>query len=369
MGVADPGMGELTVDFRLGYSQGGEVRASFRFSLDPPGVLVLYGPSGAGKTTILRSVAGLERRAEGKIRFRDEIWMDAERKLWLPPQRRKIGYVDQHDTLFPHLNVADNVGFGLRRLARDERRRQTRESMERCGILPLEKRLPSTLSGGERRRVALARALARRPQLLLLDEPFAGLDPRGRAELVRLVREMVSERSLPALFVTHEEREAVLLGRDLAVVGSGRVMQTGPLAEVLARPVDQEAGSILGVETAIPGRTHSVRDGLIEVEVAGGTLWAVAGEEPPQDRVYAMVRAEDVILSAEGAGFPVSVRNRLHGRVIGLEAEGQVLRVTLDCGFPLVARITRGAGQELGLSVGQPLYCWIKAHSIHLVPR
>ena len=362
-------MDALTVDFQVGYAQGGEVRASFRFALDPPGVLVLFGPSGAGKTTILRSVAGLEHPAAGTIRFRDEIWVDVEKKLWLPPQRRKTGYVDQHDALFPHLNVEDNVGFGLRGLAREEKRRQANESMERFGILSLEKRFPSTLSGGERRRVALARALARRPRLLLLDEPFAGLDPRARADLVQRIREVVSERSLPTLLVTHEERDAVLLGRDLAVVGSGRVVQTGPLPEVLARPVDREAGSILGFETALPGRALSVQDGLVEVKVSGGTLWAVARDQPQPESVYAMVRAEDVILSAEGAGFPVSVRNRLPGRVVEMETEGHVLRVVLDCGFPLVARVTRGAGQELGLALGKPLCCWIKAHSIHLVPR
>lgn len=366
---AGKSMERLTIDFRLRHPGGAEVHASLLFALDPAGVLVLFGPSGAGKTTILRSVAGLEWPSAGRIQFREEVWVDVEEKRWVPPQRRRIGYVDQHDALFPHFTVAENVAFGLRGLPGKEKRRRADEGLESCGLLSLAGRPPATLSGGERRRVALARALARDPQLLLLDEPFAGLDPRSRDELIELLRKMVRERSLPTIFVTHDEKEAVCLGRDLAVVASGRVLQSGPLAEVFARPLTPETGRILGVETVVPGRCLSAHDGLIEVEVAGEILRAADRGDTPFDQAYVMVRAEDVILSAEEGRFAVSVRNRLHGRVLEKENEGAMVRVVLDCGFPLVARVTRGAAQELELSVGKPLFCWIKAHAIHLVPR
>ena len=362
------------------FAGGFAIDARLDVELRPGSMLVLFGPSGAGKTTILRQIAGLERPDTGTIQFGGEVWCDSARGVWQPPQPRRIGVVFQVPTLFPHLTVRDNVRFGLRphtpTLSSDLKLRpQTptplmmAEIETMLGIGDLENRYPRALSGGEAQRVALARALAPGPRLLLLDEPFASLDAPTRLRLRRDLRAVVQTTGTPAILVTHDRTEALAMGDTVAVVIGGRVRQTGPVGDVFSRPADAEIAASLGIEAVLPAHVAASSGGLIEVSV-GGVMLHVAEREPiaAGAAVYVCVRAEDVTLETRAAG-QASTRNHLAARVVAIASEGPIERVTLDCGFPLDALITRRSCEELNLAPGAQVTAAIKATSVHLVPR
>jgi molybdate transport system ATP-binding protein len=332
-------------------------------------MLVLFGPSGAGKTTMLRQLAGLERPDRGAIAFGGEVWFDSARGIWQRPQARRVGVVFQEPTLFPHLTVAQNIRYGLRLHRVPIGCTSGAEIATMLGVADLENRYPCALSGGESQRVALARALAICPRLLLLDEPFAALDAPTRLRLRRDVRALLTATRTPAILVTHDRTEALAMGDLAAIVIGGRIRQVGPMAEVFSRPADAEVAASLGVEAVLPARVMSSLGGLIEVAVDAAVLY-VAEREPiaAGSQVYACIRAEDVTLEARAPG-QASTRNRLAARVVAITAEGPIDRVTLDCGFPLDALITRRSREELRLAPGAQLTAAIKATSVHLVPR
>jgi molybdate transport system ATP-binding protein len=237
------------------------------------------------------------------------------------------------------------------------------------GVSDLEKRYPSALSGGEAQRVALARALATRPALLLLDEPFAALDAPTRHRLRRDVRALLQTTGTPAVLVTHDRTEALAIGDLAAIVVGGRVRQTGPIADVFSRPADAEIAASLGVEAVLPARIVGSSGGLIAVAVDRVVLH-VAERDPVAagTDVYACIRAEDVTLETRGAA-QASTRNHLAARVVHIASEGPIDRVTLDCGFPLDALITRRSRDDLQLAPGMQITAAVKATSVHLVPR
>ena len=364
--------------------------------LAPGSILVLFGPSGAGKTTILRQIAGLERPDAGTIAFGGEIWCDVEGQRWCPPQARRVGVVFQEPTLFPHLTVGANVRYGIRsQSGRDQvavrsqsghdqvvlrshsgRDRVASGSMAEIatllGIADLENRLPRQLSAGQAQRVALARALTPRPRLLLMDEPFAALDAPTRGRLRRDVRGLLVRTGTPAILVTHDRAEALALGDRVVVVIGGRVRQIGETSDVFSRPADVDVAASLGVEAVLPARITSTSDGLLTVAI-GGVEIAVAdrgdrdGALETAD-VYACIRAEDVTLELRSSAH-ASTRNHLAARVTAVASEGPIERVSLDCGFPLDALITRRSRDELNLVAGSAVTAAIKATSIHLVAR
>lgn len=318
-------------------------------------VAVLFGPSGAGKSTLLRCLAGLERPSRGTIRWRDRTWFDAA--SWVPPQRRDVGFVAQHGALFPHLDVAGNVAFGLDALASPERASRVTDVLARFDLLALRHRAPATLSGGERQRVALARAIARRPSLLLLDEPFSALDHPARAALRSDLRRWVRELDLPTLLVTHDPAEAMAIGDSLSVLDAGRVRQSGPVGEVFERPRDAATARILGVDTLVSATVLRAVEGHAVVR-AGDHELTVSAPGGITGRVRVCVRAEDVTLLARA---PDDGRNGAPGRVARVDDEGAFAVVALDCGFPLVARMPRRALRELGLREGDAAFAAIDA--------
>jgi molybdopterin-binding protein len=321
---------------------------------------IVLGPAGAGKTTLLETIAGVRRASAGSVVLRG---VDVTSQ---PPERRGAGIVYQHGYLFPHLSVEENVHYG----ARDAT--HARAVADRLGASALYDRPVGTLSGGERQIVALARALAPRPDILLLDEPFAALDPRRRTrvrrELHALQRELGSE--LTVLQVTHDFAEAGTLG-DLAIlIEGGRLVQAAPPEELFRRPATAAAAEFLGAENVYAGVSQPLELGgeysldTLRFETGGMSLIAVG--EYAGDPRHAVIRAEDVVLARSRPG-PSSVRNVLDGVVVEVAKDGALARVTVDVsGVPLVAALTSSAADELGLAAGVAVVASIKAMAVHL---
>ncbi len=358
---------DLDVNFERPFPGGATIRAAFHLSLAESSITVLFGPSGSGKTTVLRCLAGLDRPRAGTIRFGNHLWFDSVRGLCQPPQERKIGFLAQDYALFPHLNAHGNLAYGLRGQSAGERQARIAEMVSLFGLQGLENRYPAQLSGGQQQRVALARALIRRPELLLLDEPLSALDAPTREQLRPELRRWLRALATPALLVTHDRIEALALGDQVVILDEGTVRQTGSIPEVFAKPADLAVAQIVGVETVQPATVLSVADGLATVQVGSVRLYALA-DGAGAGTHYICIRAQDVTLEKEAAAHS-SARNRLHGRVCAVASEGPLVRVGLDCGFPLTALITHQACVELGIREGATAIACIKAPAVRLIRR
>jgi molybdate transport system ATP-binding protein len=352
------------------FASGFTIACDLPLAPDDGQVTVLFGASGAGKTTILRCLAGLERPTRGTIRFGQEIWFDDELGLELETQQRNVGFLFQEDALFPHLTAAQNIGYGIGWLPRAARRERVAELLRFVRLSDFGERRPRELSGGERQRIALARALAPEPRLLLLDEPLSALDAPTREELRFELRRMLAALRIPTLFVTHDRNEALSLADRIAVLADGEIRQVGPVADVFSRPADRDVARIVGVETVVPGSVvGSPGEGLLSV--AAGERGVVLQALDPgnvEAECFVCIRAEEVMLERGPIG-QVSARNRLPGHVVGMSPEGPLLRIALDCGFPLAALVTRQASQELGLQIGEGVSAIVKSPAVHLIAR
>ena len=327
---------------------------------------VVIGPAGAGKTTLLETIAGLITPSAGKV-------VVAERDVTSePPEERRLAIVYQHAYLFPHLDVGANVRYGARDHA------LAKDYAERFGVAEMAGRDVRSLSGGERQLVAMARALASQPQVLLLDEPFAALDPRTRAGARRALKVAQAERNLTVLHVTHDFAEAGSLG-DLAVLmDRGRVVQSGPPAVVFRKPATPHAASFLGAENIFAGIARPIRDRspdwseakpdafeehAVALTVGGLTMYAIGDALPGP--INAVIRAEEVALSTEPSAS--SIRNQFRGKVSEIAPAGAVTRVTVDVsGTPIVAAVTTRSVDELGLARGREVVVAFKATAVHL---
>jgi molybdate transport system ATP-binding protein len=356
----------LTAEFEKRFAGGPRIEGRLSLAADTFSVAVLFGPSGSGKTTVLRCLAGLERPDRGFIRFGDRVWFDAGSKRHLPPQARDVGYLSQDYSLFPHLTVGENIAYGLGGLQAGERSRRIGELIGLLGLNGLERRYPRHISGGQQQRVALARAVARRPALLLLDEPLSALDSPTREPLRGELRRWLRAMGVPALVVTHDRTEALALGDAVVVMDAGRVYQSGPVEEVFSRPASVEVARAVGVETVVAGEVVAVADGLAEVVAGGARLRAPA--DGAAGKVFVSIRGDDVVLAPPGSP-PGSAGTSLTGVTRTLAREGPVVRVVLDCGFPLTALVLRQACSELGLVEGATVTALVKAANVHLIPR
>jgi molybdate transport system ATP-binding protein len=354
----------LTADFEQRFPGGAEVAAAIEVA--GPGITVLFGPSGAGKSTVLRVLAGLERPRRGWVRFGGETWSDAGRGVFLPPARRSVGMLFQDFALFPHLTVEENLGYGLARRPRAERRTRVKELAAWLGLEELLQRHPAALSGGQQQRLALGRALAPWPKLLLLDEPLSSLDVPTRESLRRELGRRLREAAVPAVLVTHDRDEALALGDRVALMLDGRIHQEGPPAEVFSRPADADAARILGFGTVVKARLAGHEHGLLRIRAGSAELLA---PDPGGlgTTVYACIRGEGVALEREDPAH-AATRNRLRATVAALEPAGALVRVHLDAGFPLQALLTAWACEDLGLRPGDSLHALVKATAVHLVP-
>lgn len=359
--------GDFVAQFEKRYPRGATIRAQLRRPAAEFNVTVLFGPSGCGKTTVLRCLAGLERPELGSIQFQGTTWFDAERKVFRRPQERDIGLLFQDYALFPHLTVAENIGFGLRKLSRTERLRQVGDMLALFGIAGLEDRYPQQISGGQQQRVALARVMVRRPKLLLLDEPLSALDATLRENLRWELRRLLAAFATPVVMVTHDRVEAIALADEVVVMEDGVIRQSGPVQEVFTRPADLAVARIVGTETVAPGVIVGLENGLAIVSVGSVELLAVPPAHIERD-AYVCIRGEEVVLQRH-SDAPSSVRNRLAARVTSIVPEGPMVRVGLDAGFQLTSLVTRPACEELKLQVGDPVVAMLKAPAIHLIAR
>jgi molybdate transport system ATP-binding protein len=328
--------------------------------------VALAGPSGAGKTTIVRMIAGTHTPATGWIRYGDEVWLDRERGLAVPPELRRCGYVPQDHALFPHLSAWRNVAYGLRARPHAVRRARALELLERFGLQARADARPATLSGGERQRVALARALAIEPRVLLLDEPLAALDTRTRAAATRELSAVLADAEIPAILVTHDFHEAALLAQRVAILDRGRVLQDGPAERLAAAPASAFVAEFTG-SVVLTGRARRDRGPLTLIELDGGGIATATdqGDGPVAVSVFPW----EITLAPATEPVRDSAQNRLAARVQSITTVGNRVRVGLDAGQPLVAEITQAAADELGLHVGVAVTASWKATATRVTAR
>jgi len=326
--------------------------------------LALAGPSGAGKTTVLRILAGLLRPDRGRVSCGGDRWLDTAAGIDLPPERRRVGYVFQDYALFPHLTAWRNVAYGLNSVPRAERRRRAHELLERFGVAHLGDVRPGTLSGGERQRVALARALAPAPRALLLDEPLSALDARTRAHATRELGAVLAEADVPAIIVTHDFTEAAVLGDEVGIVDAGRLVQRGPAAELAATPASAFVADFTGA-VVLTGTARAGADGLTHVELDGGG--EIASSDARTGAVAVTVYPWEIALGPAGAERTGSAQNRLDARVVSVTTIGNRARIGLTAGQPLSAEVTPAAVEALGLRAGARVTATWKATATRLV--
>ena len=327
-----------------------------RASLDVPNGAygVVLGAAGSGKTTLLETVAGIRAPASGTVSI---AGVDVAS---VPPEARGVAMVYQHSLLFPHLGVAANVAYGARRDA------AVSEAVRLTGIAHLLARGVATLSGGEQQLVALARAIASEPRVLLLDEPFAALDPPRRAAMRRMIRALQRERAITVLHVTHDVNEAALLADTLAVLDQGRVLQHGVATELFAHPATGRVAELLGAENVISGIAATASDGSIELRAGRLTVHALMPDGGAvAGPAHAVIGADEITLSREVKES--SARNSFAGQVIAATGAGALVRVEIDVdGTPLVAVVTSGAARELALAAGTAVHLSFKATAVRI---
>lgn len=340
---------------------------SLDVAFDAPGqgITALIGPSGCGKTTVLRSIAGLEKKARGYVSVNGHVWQDTQR--WTPPHQRELGYVFQESSLFPHLSVRGNLAYGRRRSSSDQQI-DLDFLINLLGIAPLLDRKPEALSGGERQRVGIARALAVNPQWLLMDEPLAALDVQRKHEIMPYLERLQRELKLPVLYVTHSPDEVARLANHLVVLESGRVRASGSLVETLSRvdlPVrlGEDLGAVIEAQVAEVDAQWK----LARLAFDGGSLWARDQHMSAGDAVRVRVLARDVSIARERPGAS-TIQNILPATIAAItddEQEGQALVRLMVGQTALIARITQRSRAELALQPGQSV--WVQVKSVALV--
>ncbi|MDD5268501.1 MAG: molybdenum ABC transporter ATP-binding protein [Methylococcales bacterium] len=353
----------ITVNFRLNYA---EFQLDVNLQLPGSGVTVLFGHSGSGKTTLLRCIAGLQHAPQGFLEINGNLWQDSGQGLFLPTHKRSLGYVFQEANLFPHLTVAGNLRFGLKRIPKSSNTVDLQHILELLGIDHLLKRKPDCLSGGERQRVAIARALALNPEILLMDEPLASLDFKRKQEILPFLSRLNQELNIPVLYVTHSQQEVAQLADNLVIMADGKTIASGPLSETLSRldvPLahDREAASVWPVTVV----EHEADYELTRVAFAGGMLSlplvAAAIGTPLRVQIY----ARDVSIALE-APTATSILNVLPATITGItDDQGGLTVVRLQVGTQaLMSHITRKSALLLNFQIGMAVYVQIKGVSI-----
>ena len=343
------------------------------FALSAGEILVVLGPNGAGKSVTLETIAGFHRPTSGRISI------GGRDVSGLPPERRNIGFVVQNFGLFPHLNVEQNVAIarrGDRLLATTggglPGHGDTTALLAYFGVSHLALRAPSELSPGEKQRVALARAIAGAPDLFLFDEPFAALDSQTREQLRDELKSFLRALAIPAIFVTHDHGDAMVLADRIAVLSAGTLVQRGPAAEILRRPANSFVARFVAVDNILDAFIVEESEGMAVVALGRQTLRAQGPAEPygAGQAVKLGIRAEDVgIFSVDaGSAAPPHGFNRLDGRIVGLREASPLVKIEIACGFPLKAYVLAPQARAINLGPGNPIAVEIAAEAVHIMP-
>ena len=326
-------------------------------------VFALIGPTGAGKTTLLRLIDLIDLPYSGSIRF-DGIDVTREKGKRLEV-RRRIAYVQQKPAVFD-TSLFDNVAMPLkwRRVPRKEIRRRVEQALDLVGLIDYQKRNARTLSGGETQRVAIARALVARPELLLLDEPTANLDPVTTTKIEKVLERIIREKQTTIIMSTHDMSLGQRLAQKIGVLMDGELTQTGQKGDIFRRPRNLKVAGLVGMDNMIKGSIISSEEGSVSIEVEGKTIEGIS-ERTAGEEVFLGIRPEDITLSLTQTS--TSARNVFEGSITFITHSMPFATVEIDCGFPLVALITVRSLREMGLEVGTRLYASFKATSIHIV--
>ncbi|MGR3320928.1 MAG: molybdenum ABC transporter ATP-binding protein [Pseudooceanicola sp.] len=341
------------------------------FTLDcafeaPVGVTALFGHSGAGKTTLVNAVAGLLRPDRARITLGQQVLCDTGAGTWLPPHRRRIGYVFQEGRLLPHLSVAGNLDYPARVAGRHVAGGERDRVIGLLGLAPLLDRRPHALSGGEKQRVAIGRALLSSPEMLLMDEPLAALDAPRRAEILPFLEALRDESALPILYVSHAVEEVARLATTMVLLAEGRVLRAGPAETLFADPELAPAFGLREAGALLTGTVEAHHaDGLSEISVAGGRLFLPRVDAAPGARLRVRIEAQDVILSRDRPEG-LSALNILPATVAALkDGAGPGVIVQLDAGGEMIlARLTRRSAESLALEPGAPCHAIVKSVAV-----
>jgi len=317
----------------------------------------VLGPTGAGKTLMLELIAGFHRPDKG------EIWINDKNITDFPPEQRKVGFVYQDYLLFPHLNVEENVKFGLRlkKVPKLETDKKIQRTMNLLGLAHLSKRLPRTLSGGEQQKVALARALVLDPDVLLLDEPLSALDVPTQERLRGELKDLHEKSGITTIHVTHDHVEAILLGDRIGVLSDGKLIQVGEPDEIFRKPKSEFIAKFVGVENIFSGKSE-LKKGLARIDIGNVLIEAVTQKE---GKVKVCIRPEDILLSKRP--IKSSGRNMLKGKITEISDRGTIVRLKIDVGRELVVIITKRSFLDMKLRIGSGVYAAFKASSVHVI--
>lgn len=318
---------------------------------------IILGPTGAGKTVLLESIAGLYPLKSG------QIWLDGKEVTRLEPEKRGISIVYQDQVLFPHLRVRDNITFGLKlhKQTEQEIEANLNRVVELLDISHLLDRKPDTLSGGERQKVALARALSIKPRLLLLDEPLSALDPETREGVQKELRQLHSQSKVTTVHVTHDFGEAIALGDRIAVLGDGRIQQIGTSEQIFRQPNSEFVARFAMARNIFPGEVIDKGDGNIVFRTEDAEL-AVATDL--RGRWHASIRPEDILISHEP--LHSSARNSFAGTITNITDKGSILFLTVTLPPDFICLVTRRSFKEMGLAEGNKVYITFKASAVHI---
>ena len=330
----------------------------------PPGLTALFGASGTGKTSVVNAVAGLSRPRDARVQVGDWLLCDTARGLFLPPHKRRLGYIFQEGRLFPHLSVRQNLAYGAW-FARRHGTDNMDQVVDMLGIGDLLPRRPAALSGGEKQRVAIGRALLAKPRLILADEPLAALDEARKAEILPYFERLRDEVGIPILYVSHSPAEVARLATTVVALDRGRVARVAPPTDLFSDPGFRPAGPrAIGAVLEAHIKAHHA-DGLTELEAGGVPLFLPHVAEPPGHSVRVRIAAQDVTLSLDAPGR-ISALNVISGVVDEVSAgqgPGAVVALSTPAGRVL-ARVTRRSVAALGLAPGLACHAIVKTVSI-----